>query len=393
MVTLTQAIDIILSKINLIKETEKVNLWDSMGRVLASDVISDMNMPPFNKTAVDGYACKMGDANKELEVIETIPAGSVPEKKIEAGQCSKIMTGAMIPQGADCVLMVEDTKEIAANRIVFTGDKPKSNICILGEDMRTGDVAILKGTELSAQHIAIMAALGCTHPIVTKKPSVAVLITGDELVEPQHKPTGGQIRNSNGHQLVGQILKANAKPNYVGIIKDTEEATYQAISDALKDNDIIILTGGVSMGDYDYVPVVMKKLGIEILFDSISIQPGKPTKFGVKDGKLIFGLPGNPVSSYMQFEILVKPAILKMMGGEPKSNLIARLPMAKAFKRNKTERLGLIPVSINSENKVFAVDFHGSAHIFALAKANGYIMIPLGESEIKEGEMVDVRWL
>ena len=391
MITLNQAIDIIQSKVNPIKETEQVNLWDSIGRVLASDVVSDMNMPPFNKTAVDGYACRMEDASNELEVIETIPAGSVPKKTIESGQCSKIMTGAMIPQGANCVLMVEDTKEIASNRIVFTGNQPKSNICILGEDMRTGDVAILKGATLSPQHIAIMAALGCTQPVVTKKPSVAVLITGDELVEPQQKPSGGQIRNSNGHQLVGQILKANAKPNYIGIVKDTEEATYQAISSALKDNDIIILTGGVSMGDYDYVPSVMKKIGIKILFDSISIQPGKPTKFGVKDGKLIFGLPGNPVSSYMQFEILVKPAIQKMMGGALKSNMIARLPLAKTYKRNKTERLGLIPVSISNENKVIAVDFHGSAHIFALAKTDGYIMIPMGEPEIKEGELVDVR--
>jgi molybdopterin molybdotransferase len=391
MITLDQAINIIQSEVNPIMDAEKVNLWDSLGRVLASDVVSDMNMPPFNKTAVDGYACRMADASKELEVIEIIPACCVPQKKIESCQCSKIMTGAMIPQGADCVLMVEDTKEIAPNRIIFTGDKPKSNICILGEDMRTGDVAIQKGTTLSAQHIAIMAALGCTQPLVSRKPSVAVLITGDELVEPQQKPTLGQIRNSNGHQLVGQIIKANAKPNYIGIVKDTEEATYQAISDALKDNDIIILTGGVSMGDYDYVPAVMKKLGIKILFDSIAVQPGKPTKFGVKDGKLIFGLPGNPVSSYLQFEILIKPVIQEMMGGATKSNLVARLPMATEYKRKKTERLGLIPVTINDDKKVIAVDFHGSAHIFALAKADGYIMIPLGESEIKKGDFVDVR--
>lgn len=391
MITLNQAIDILLSEVSPIKETEKVNLWDSIGRVLASDVLSDMNMPPFDKTAVDGFACKMEDASKELEVIETIPAGVVPKNKVESGQCSKIMTGAMIPQGADCVLMVEDTIEIAPNRIVFTGEKPKSNICILGEDIKTGDVAIHKGTTISAQHIAIMAALGCTHPIVSKKPNVAVLITGDELVEPEQIPSGGQIRNSNGHQLVGQIIKANAKPSYSGIVKDTEEATSHAISNALKDNDIVILTGGVSMGDFDYVPAVMKQLGIEILFSSIAIQPGKPTKFGVKDGKLIFGLPGNPVSSYLQFELLIKPAIQKMMGGDPNHYLNSQLPLAKTYKRKKTERLGLIPVAITKENKVIPVDFHGSAHIFALAKADGYIMIPLGESEIREGELVDVR--
>lgn len=390
MISLDQAISIIHSKVKPIDKTEQVALWDCIGRVLAADVASDMNMPPFNKTAVDGYACRMADVKQELEVIEVIPAGTVPTKKVELGQCSKIMTGAMIPEGADCVLMVEETNEVGNNRIIFTGEKAKSNICILGEDIKTGDVAILKGTILSPQHIAIMAALGCSNPNVSKKPSVAVLVTGDELVEPNVKPSGGQIRNSNGHQLVGQIIKANATPNYIGIVKDTEEATLNALSKALNENDIIILTGGVSMGDYDYVPEVMKKLGIQIHFDSISIQPGKPTKFGTKDGKLIFGLPGNPVSTYFQFEVLIKPVIQMMMGGvSPK--IISRFQMGMTYKRKKTERLGLIPVAINSDNKVMSIEYHGSAHIFALAKANGYIMIPIGVSEVKEGEFVDVR--
>lgn len=390
MITLQEAIAIVLESSQQSAKSEVIPLWDGLNRVVSNDIFSDINMPPFEKTAVDGYACRMQDVTGVLEVVEVIPAGKVPEKKITTGRCAKIMTGAMVPEGADCVLMVEETKEVSSDRIIFTGKYPKPNICRLGEDIKTGDLAIARGTVIGSQHIAIMASVGCAKPVVAVRPKVAVLTTGDELVEPEVKPVIGQIRNSNGHQLIAQVTRTGAVPLYYGIISDAREITRKSLEKAMNDNDIVILTGGVSMGDFDYVPEVMKELGIEIRFKSIAVQPGKPTTFGTKGDKLIFGLPGNPVSSYLQFELLVKPAILKMMGVTSPANTLC-LPMGKDYNRKKTERLGLVPVAITGYNKVEPVDFHGSAHIFALAKANGFIMIPIGTAQLKEGEYVDVR--
>jgi len=391
MIPFQDAYSIVVSKTNPLGKTEEVNLSQSTGRVLAQDVISDINMPPFRKTAVDGFACRMADIGDTLEIVEVIPAGVVPTKTIKEGQCSKIMTGAPLPSGADCVLMVEDTKIIDEKHIVFTGKSTKANICELGEDILIGNLSIEKGTAILPKHIAIMAALGCHKPTVAVKPIVSILPTGDELVEPNIKPTGSQIRNSNGHQLISQVINSGAEPVYNGIVGDTKEETYNAISKALEESDVIILTGGVSMGDFDFVPEVMDKLGIQIHFDSIAVQPGKPTTFGTKGDKLIFGLPGNPVSSFIQFELLVKPALQKMMGATSLNPLQIKAPMGADYTRKRTERLAFVPIYINEQNEVFPVEFHGSAHIFALAKANGIIGVPIGVEKIEKGEIVNVR--
>lgn len=391
MIPFQEAYNIVVSSTNPLGKTEEVNLPQSTGRVLAQDVVSDINMPPFRKTAVDGYACRMSDIGGSLEIIEVIPAGVMPSKTVGKGQCSKIMTGAPIPAGADCVLMVEDTRIIDPNHIEFTGNSTKANICELGEDIRIGDLSIEKGITILPKHIAIMAALGCHKPTVAVKPIVSILPTGDELVEPNIKPTGSQIRNSNGHQLISQVINCRAEPLYKGIVGDTREATYKAISEALDKSDVVILTGGVSMGDFDYVPEIMEQLGIQIHFDSVAVQPGKPTTFGTKGNKLIFGLPGNPVSSFIQFELLVKPALQKMMGATSLNPLQIKAPLGADYKRKRSERLAFVPVLITEQNEVFPVEFHGSAHIFALAKANGIISVPIGVEKIEKGEFVDVR--
>lgn len=391
MISFQEAYNTVISNTKPLSKTENILLAHSIGRVLAQNVVSDVNMPPFRKTAVDGYACRMADLNEKLEVVEVIPAGFMPTKIIETGQCSKIMTGAPIPTGADCVIMVEETKVLDENHIEFTGKSTKANICELGEDIRVGDLSIEKGIAIQPKHIAIMASLGCNQPSVSVKPKVSILPTGDELVEPNIIPTGSQIRNSNGYQLISQVINSGAEPIYNGIVGDSKEATYKAISEALDKSDVVILTGGVSMGDFDFVPEIMQQLGVKIHFDSIAVQPGKPTTFGTLGNKLIFGLPGNPVSSFIQFEILVKPALMKMMGCKNLNPLQIKAPMGIEYRRKRSERLAFVPVEITEQNEVMPVDYHGSAHIFALAKANGIIAVPIGVEKIEKGELVDVR--
>ncbi len=390
MISFEKAQSIVQSSCNLMN-TEEVELHQLLGRVLAQEVVSDMNMPPFDKSAVDGYACRRSDIADLLEVVEVVAAGQVPRHEVGEHQCTKIMTGAMMPKGADCVLMVEDTAQVDCLHIRYKKETVKNNICILGEDMKAEQVAITAGVAIQPQHIAVLAALGYTKALVYRKPKVAILSTGDELVEPSEKPQQGQIRNSNGHQLVAQVLRAGGIPFYMGIVEDTERATYTAIRKAIDESDILLLTGGVSMGDYDFVPSVLIRCGVDLLFDSVAVQPGKPTTFGKTDGgKLVFGLPGNPVSSFTQFELLVRPAMDAMMGEKPKE-MFKKMRLGADYRRKNTERLAFVPVTISSDGEASPTEYHGSAHIFSLPSAQGLLAVPLGVAELKKGDEVDVR--
>ncbi len=382
---------------------EKIKLTSALNRVLAENVKSDMDMPPFDKSAMDGYACRQIDIDNELEVIEIIGAGQNPQKTIGKNQCAKIMTGAMVPQGADCVIKVEDTKKADNNKISYIYSpknintcKPETkgisnlNICYKGEDINTDAMVLQKGTLLKAQHIAVLASVGCDKPKVFRKPKVAVIATGSELVEPSQKPSKTQIRNSNGIQIITQLQTINVDFEYLGIAKDSEQDTYEMISKAIENNDVLILSGGVSMGDYDYVPDILKKAGFDLLFQTIAVQPGKPTVFGVGNNTFCFGLPGNPVSSFTQFELLAKPLLLKLMGHDYKP-LKIKMPMAVEYTRRKAKRLSWLPVNITNEGEVKPVEYHGSAHINGLSIADGIISINIGETKLKKGELVDVR--
>ena len=391
MIHLDKSISTVLDFAKTSSRTETVPLWESTNRVLAVDIVSDIYMPPFDKAAVDGYACRKADISENMKVIEVIPAGQFPKKTIEQGTCSKIMTGAPVPKGADCILMVEETETLSDNIIRFTGKDTKSNIAIFAEDVKLGDVVLEKGILIEPQHIAILAAVGVSQVEVSSKPKVSILITGDELVEPEVKPQPSQIRNSNGHQLYTQVIRAGAEPVYGGIIEDTLEATRSAISNALNETDIVVLTGGVSMGDFDYVPQVLQELGVELKFQTIAVQPGKPTVFGVKGDKLVFGLPGNPVSSLLQFELHVRPAIQKIMGNQKPQMDIIKMPLATDYKRKRAQRLALVPAMFTGSGEVQPVNYHGSAHIFALTSVTAFIMVPIGVEQINKGVLVDVR--
>lgn len=389
MILFDDAVNTVLTEVPS-KGTEKVPFDESLNRILAEDIRSDMDMPPFDKSAMDGYACRMNDIGNELEIIEIIPAGKAPEKNIKPGQCAKIMTGARVPEGADCVIKVEESKLIAENIVSFTVEKTKPNIAYKGEDIKEGDLVLKKGILIKPQHIAVMASVGCSMPEVSEMVKVGIISTGDEIVEPYIKPSSSQIRNSNGHQLAAQVASLYCKYNYYGIAADDEQVSYDMIKNALEENDIVLLTGGVSMGDFDFIPKVFESIGVELEFKTVAIQPGKPTVFGKFDNKRVFGLPGNPVSAFNTFDLFVRPLILKMMGANKIFETV-KLPLGKTYTRKKAGRTSWLPVQIKEDGKVYPMEYHGSAHINALVFADGFISIPLGESIVEEGEIVDVR--
>ena len=391
MITYKEAFSIIISSARLL-EKEAVSLPDALGRVLANDIIADRDMPPFDKSAMDGYACRREDILLPLQVVEVIPAGCFPTKKIEKGRCSKIMTGAMLPEGANCVLMVEQTKKISENKIQFTGTVTANNISYRAEDVKKGQVVLEKGLMIQPQHIAVLASVGVANPWVYRQPKVAIISTGDELVEPDETPGVTQIRNSNAWQLIAQVKKAGAIPVYAGIAKDLPEETEKLIQAAMAQNDVLLLTGGVSMGDFDFVPEVLKKNNIKLQFEKVHVKPGKPTVFGFNDSCFVFGLPGNPVSAYISFETLARPLLCKMMGYDYKP-LQIMLPLASAYVRKKTDRLEWIPVKINQYGEAEFIEYHGSAHVHALCFVDGIIAVSEDTVEIKKGEKVQVRFL
>ena len=391
MITLEKAIEIAFSKAQIIG-TEAIDLMQLTGRILSQAVFADADMPPFNKSAMDGYACRRADLGMELLVQEIIPAGQAPTRTISIGQCSKIMTGAQVPEGADTVFMVEYAEETAPLKVRFIGTNTNSNICLKGEDLKAGDLVISSGTMLKPQHIAILASVGCTNSMVYKQPGVGIISTGSELVNPEDIPQLAKIRNSNGPQLCAQATQNGFPVNYYGIVPDDEKLTTEIIEKSVEENDVTILSGGVSVGDFDFVPQIIQELGFEIHFSKINIKPGQHTTFASKGNKYIIGLPGNPVSSFIQFEVFALPFLRKLMNFEL---IEIRLPllMSHDFLRKKSDKEECFPVLITKENEVHLVEYHGSAHIHAYHQAFGFITVPVGKAELNKGELVYVRSL
>ncbi len=378
-------------------DTETVGLKDCLGRILAQDVVSDVDMPPFDKSAMDGYACSSDEVDSELQVVETIPAGKVPEKSIARGECAKIMTGAIVPKGAGRVIMVEHTEAICAERVrigqeALTSKSPRLNIAYRGEDIAKGKTVFRKGERIHTQHVAMLASVGCVEPLVFRRPRVGIVATGNELVEPVEAPGAAQIRNSNSYQLWAQVIEAGAVPSYYGIARDTDDAIDRSIKKGLAENDLLLVSGGVSMGDFDLVPDILQKNGVELLFEKIAVKPGKPTVFGRTDKTWCFGLPGNPVSTFVIFEILTKPFLYKLMGLQWKPPVV-RAELQQEYRRKQTEREAWLPVAFVAPGAVRLVEQHGSGHTYSLCPAEGLISVPVGVARLEKGAGVDVRLL
>lgn len=371
---------------------EQVRFNDALGRVLAVPVKSDMDMPPWDKSTVDGFACRHDDLGNELKVIETVAAGVMPAMTVTPGTCSRIMTGAAVPYGADYIFMLEDSEEKEGGKVRFTGKPGKSNIAKTAEDLYKGQTVLKAGRIIKPQDIAVMAVVGATEVTVSNRVHVGIISTGNELVEPEHTPAEAQIRNSNASQLMAQVMRAGAIGKYYGIAADDEASTARLLKAAVDENEVVLISGGVSFGDFDFVPAVMRSLGLTIHFDQVAMQPGKPLTFCTGDRKAVFGLPGNPVSTFVQFEVMVRPFLNKMTGVMAEEPGLM-MPLAADYSRKRADRMIWIPFIITGEGEALPLEYHGSAHITALPDAWGLITIPRGQNWIQKGEMVKVRQL
>lgn len=388
MIKFEQALEIVLSSAPPLRE-ESVSLRASLDRVLAQDVRADRDMPQADLSAMDGYACRAEDAGRPMRIVETILAGQVPRHPIQPGECSRIMTGAILPEGADSVLMFEHAEE-ESEWVRAIHPLKKRNVRQKGEDGRQGDLLLHPGIVVSPAVMGLLASVGCDPVSVSRIPSVVVMATGDELVEPWCSPELGGIRNSNGYQLCSQLRRMGIEGRYEGIVPDRIEDLVARIRQVQGECDLILMSGGVSEGDRDLVPDAFQRCGYRLLFERVAMQPGKPTVFGTDERSFCCGLPGNPLSTFVVFELLLKPFLFAMQGHDYCPKLIEAV-MSKTFKRRGADRQGAFPVVFSSPGEVTAIDYHGSAHLVAMCHADALLTLPIGVTEVKEGTRVHVR--
>ncbi len=368
--------------------SENIHISKSLNRVLSQDIFSNSDSPPFDKSAMDGFAYNSNHRPNRYKIIETIPAGYTPTKHIKEGECSKIMTGAIVPEGADKVVRKEYVKEADGYITILREDSP--NIAYRGENLKKGDKVLSKGTIIKPHHIGIMAFFGLSEIKVSRQAVVGVITTGSELVDAGEELTGGKIYNSNAPQLMSQIEDTGMIGVYYGTVADDMDSTITSIRKALKECDILIMSGGVSMGDYDFVPEALEKLSADVIFKNILVKPGKPSVFARKGEKMIFGLPGNPVSTFILYEVFVKPLLYKISGHDYQPELTIS-EMAETIKRKKTERVEFRPVRL-IDGKVYSTSkYHGSGMLNVFTEANALIRIEEGVSEVPEGEIIRAR--
>ena len=367
--------------------------FDCLGMVLGESVKADLDLPPFTKALMDGYAVRSADlvgAPPTLEIIEEVTAGKTPKREVGSFQATRIMTGAPVPTGADCVVAVEQTDLQAEDRvrILQSGVRPGQHLLERGREMRDGEVILQTGSRLRPQELGLLAAVGRTEALLHPRPRVAILPTGDEIVEAGKKPGPGQIRNSNGPMLAAQARRAGGVPVALGIALDTPESLRELIARGLE-SDVLLLSGGVSAGKLDLVPGVLQELGVEAHFHKVFMKPGKPLFFGTKGRTLVFGLPGNPVSSLICFELFVRPALERLMGivGAQPATIIARL---KQEFRHRSDRPTYYPAELTFEEAGAVVApsaWFGSADLRGLSKSNAFMVVPTGDELIPPGRV------
>lgn len=407
MISVAEAIEIILNEVTT-NERENIGLLDAYGRVLAEDIYAPWDLPPWDNSAMDGFAVRADDLSekpgednrKKLNVIEDLPAGYMAKKEVSSGEAIRIMTGAPLPKGSDTVVMVEHTEENGSDVTIMKEIRKGQHVRPKGEDIKQGELILKKGLTIRPAEVGMLAAMGKADLSVYRKPRVAVMSTGDELVEvdktladgPVLSLPKGKIVDSNSYTVFSQALSAGALPIHLGIAKDTKEDLKSKIEEALS-ADVIISTGGVSVGDYDFVKDVLHEIGAVMKFWKVAIKPGKPLAFGMIQNKPYFGLPGNPVSSMVAFEEFVRPALLKMMGRSDIFKNTVEAELTEAI-RKKPGRINFIQSCLKEDNGdllVTPIKIRGSAVMSSMVRANSLVILPKESSGADAGETVKVQ--
>jgi molybdopterin molybdotransferase len=373
---------------------QNVAVSDALDRVAAADLRADRDYPPFPRATRDGYAVRPADVRSvpaQLHLIGQIKAGDTFTRTVNAGECAEIMTGAAVPAGADTVVMVEFTRTEGDGVVIERFAAAGENIVPSGAECRRGDVVITRGTRLRAQEIAVAATIGCAQLSVYDKPHVAILSTGDEVVEIDQQPGPVQIRNSNAYSLAAQIERAGGEPVRLPIAPDEKSRLRTLIEYGLS-SDLLLLSGGVSMGKYDLVEQVLTDLGAEFFFTGVKIQPGKPLVFGKVRGKYFFGLPGNPVSTMVTFQLFALTIVDALAGAAPQPLPFASAQLKSEFK-TKTGLTRFLPARLIpdiTQPQVESVPWNGSGDVFAQSKADCLLVIPPDREKIAAGTMVSI---
>jgi len=379
MVSIAEAQRTILAQIAPL-ETEKVSVFQALNRVTPEDHIAPWDIPPANNSGMDGFAFSFeGLSGDRLKVAGFLPAGEVHAEPVPPGQAIKIMTGAPVPSDCDTVVPIEDVEDDGAWIRLTAPARAGTHVRKRGEDIRCGNVIISAGSQLRPQEIGMLSAMGSTTLAVHRRARVAILSTGDELLEPGSTPTPGKIINSNSYSLAAQVLDAGGDPVLLGIARDTLEGTCDKIRAGLN-ADHLVITGGVSVGDRDFVKAAIEKLGGSVTFWKVDMKPGKPLAFAMLEGKPIFALPGNPVAAMVSFELFVRPSILKAMGHRrvfrPRIKAILREAAA-----NKGTRPHLVRGMVSASGDGYFVSTTGdqsSARLSSLIQGNGLIYLAPG---------------
>ena len=365
---------------------KKVPLLDGLGLVLAENMISEDFIPAYDNSAMDGFAVKAVDivgADKnypiKLKLIkQDLPAGKIPENKLESGYCAQIMTGAPIPEGSDCVVMKEDAIKEGKDVLIFRECRQGENVRYKGEDIKKGDIVIKKGKKIFPGDIGVMASIGRSEILVNFPPTVGILATGSELVEIHEKLETGKVRDSNSYSLSAQIKESGACSKRYGIVRDDKEILKKKIRETLSDCDILLLTGGVSVGDYDFVKEILGQLDVEFVFWKVNQRPGKPMAFLTYKDKFIFALPGNPVSVMVCFELYVRPLIKKIMGDKKlfRDTITARASSDFKHREGRTDFIRVKLEKVEDETYFKSTGMQGSGILMSMSEADGLAVFP-----------------